>query len=73
MYMPQMTGRLLLYHLLSRGMSDIPVILMTASPGAAEEFADNTSVDYLAKPFDIDELLSCVSRYIRPPTANGSH
>jgi CheY-like chemotaxis protein len=73
MYMPQMTGRMLLDHLLSQGMSDIPVILMTASPGAAEEFADNTAVDYLAKPFDIDELLTCVSRYIHPPATNGSH
>jgi two-component system nitrogen regulation response regulator NtrX len=65
MYMPQMTGMMLLEHLHSQGISDIPVILMTASPGAAEKFSAN--VDYLAKPFDIEELLLSISRYILPP------
>ncbi len=67
MYMPQMTGMMLLEHLHSQGIFDIPVILMTASPRTAEKFSANATVDYLAKPFDIEELLSCVSRYILPP------
>src|SRR5262245_27360532 len=46
MYMPQMTGMMLLEHLHSQGVADIPVILMTASPGTAEKFGAN--VDYLA-------------------------
>lgn len=66
MYMPQMTGLMLLDHLTAQGMSDIPIILMTASPIAAEQFSANPTVDYLAKPFDINELLHCVSRYISP-------
>jgi CheY-like chemotaxis protein len=73
MYMPQMTGIMLVEHLHSQGISDIPIILMTASPGAAERLAaSNTTVDYLAKPFDIDDLLSCVSRYIPAAGANGA-
>jgi len=68
MYMPQMTGMMMLEHLHSQGIADIPVILMTASPGTAEKFGAN--VDYLAKPFDIEELLLCVSRYV--PPANSS-
>lgn len=67
MYMPQMTGMMLLKHLRSVGISDIPVILMTASPGAAEKFGASANVDYLAKPFDIEELLLSVSRYVPPP------
>lgn len=66
MYMPQMTGLMLLEQLNLQGISDIPIILMTASPVAAEQFAANPTVDYLAKPFDINDLLRCVSRYIAP-------
>jgi two-component system nitrogen regulation response regulator NtrX len=66
MYMPQMTGMMLLEHLQSQGIADIPVILMTASPRAAEQFGTNANVDYLAKPFDIEELLLSVSRYVLP-------
>ena len=67
MYMPQMTGMMMLDHLRSQGISDIPVILMTASPGAAEQFGTIANVDFLAKPFDIEELLVSVSRYVLPP------
>ena len=70
MYMPQMTGLTLLEHLHDQGIFDIPVILMTASPRVAQEFSANVTVDYLAKPFDIEELLSCVSRYLLPPNSN---
>jgi len=74
MYMPQMTGMMLVEHLHSQGISDIPIILMTASPGAAERLAaSNTTVDYLAKPFDIDDLLTCVSRYIPAAGSNGAN
>jgi two-component system response regulator AtoC len=67
MYMPQMTGVMLLEHLQQRGIFDIPVVLMTASPRAAEQFAGAYAVDYLAKPFDIDQILECVARYVEPP------
>jgi CheY-like chemotaxis protein len=65
MYMPQMTGIMLLERLRANGISDIPVVLMTASPQAAESVADIALVDYLAKPFDIDQLLQCVARNLR--------
>ena len=65
MYMPQMTGVMLLEHLKSNGASHIPVVLMTASPSAAEPLVNENLVDYLAKPFDIDQLLSCVARHLR--------
>ncbi len=62
MYMPQMTGIMLIEHMRTNGISDIPVVLMTASPRAAESLLHMDGVDYLAKPFDIDELLQCVAR-----------
>ena len=69
MYMPQMTGIMLLERLRANGISDIPVVLMTASPQAAESVADIALVDYLAKPFDIDQLLQCVARNLRRDAA----
>jgi two-component system nitrogen regulation response regulator NtrX len=68
MYMPQMTGVMLLEHLKSNGASHIPVVLMTASPHAAEPLVNENLVDYLAKPFDIDQLLECVARHLRADT-----
>jgi CheY-like chemotaxis protein len=61
MFMPQMTGAMLWEHLQGLGLSHIPVILMTASPRAMATMPGAT--DYLAKPFDIDQLLECVARY----------
>ena len=75
MYMPQMTGLMLWEELQQQGLSDIPVVLMTASPRAAESLLVQGATDYLAKPFDIDELLDCVARYTggsNPPKANSS-
>lgn len=65
MYMPQMTGIMLLEHLRATGTAAIPVVLMTASPRAAETLLNMDLVDYLAKPFDIDQLLQCVARNLR--------
>ena len=62
MYMPQMTGIMLLEHLRATSIAAIPVVLMTASPRAAETLLNMDMVDYLAKPFDIDQLLQCVAR-----------
>jgi CheY-like chemotaxis protein len=65
MFMPLMTGVELWQHLQSHDLADIPVVLMTASPSAAEGLLAQGATDYLAKPFDLDELLVCVARYVR--------
>ncbi len=72
MYMPQMTGIMLIQHLRTIGMSAIPVVLMTASPRAAEPLLNMELADYLAKPFDIDQLLQCVARNFDRNAATGT-
>jgi CheY-like chemotaxis protein len=72
MYMPQMTGMMLLEEMRTNGIADIPVILMTASPRAAESLLNMDLVDYLAKPFDIDQLLQCVARNLSRDPAPGA-
>src|SRR5687767_10085132 len=47
MYMPQMTGVMLWEQLQDQGISDIPVVLMTASPHAAESLLIQGASDYL--------------------------
>lgn len=65
MFMPHMTGIELWEHLQSHELADIPVVLMTASPSAAESLLAQGATGYLAKPFDLDNLLACVKRYVR--------
>jgi len=65
MFMPHMTGIELWQYLQQHGLGDIPVVLMTASPSAAESLLAQGATDYLAKPFDLDQLLACVKRYVQ--------
>lgn len=65
LFMPQASGLDLWDHLQRDEFSDVSVVLMTASPRAAETMREKGVADYLAKPFDLDQLLECVSRYVR--------
>jgi DNA-binding response OmpR family regulator len=44
--------------------ADIPVILLSAHPTAAKTAVECGATDFLAKPFDVDELLGKVAKYI---------
>jgi CheY-like chemotaxis protein len=69
MFMPYMTGSELWEHLRRDDRADIAVVLMTASPSMAENLLSEGPADYLAKPFDLDQLLACVARYVCPEGA----
>lgn len=43
----------------------IPIVVMTAAEDAARWADDIEANGYLAKPFQLDELLSCVERFTR--------
>lgn len=64
MFMPNMTGGEFWSYMQSRNLTSIPVVLMTASPNAAERMLAQGATSYLAKPFDLDQLLDCVGRYV---------
>jgi two-component system response regulator FlrC len=63
--MSPMDGHTLLRHLRGR-FHGMPVIMMTAygSVGQAVEAMKLGAVDYLAKPFDVENLLDKVARYL---------
>ena len=69
MYMPHMSGMMVVEQLVASGLSDLPVILMTASTSAAEQALSQSNVDYLPKPFELTQLLDLVARYLPPPGA----
>jgi CheY-like chemotaxis protein len=66
MRMPVMDGWVFARELRARGL-EIPILVMTAARDArrwAEEISANA---YVAKPFELDDLLSAITRLIEPP------
>lgn len=61
--MPVMTGIEVLERLRSEGFDQLPVIGMSAASYPAL-FLQAGANDFLAKPFSIDTLLSCIARYL---------
>src|SRR5512138_1314213 len=60
------TGAFLAYLRISL-RSEIPVILLTAATArTAEPLLEQGATEYILKPFDIDDLLLGVARYLRP-------
>lgn len=50
-----------------KGMKKIPIIMLSAHP-QAKEAAERVGVtDFIAKPFDMEELLSMIDKHIKKP------
>jgi CheY-like chemotaxis protein len=45
-----------------------PIVVITAARDAGDRAAQIEADDYLAKPFDLDDLLATVSRHTRRPS-----
>jgi CheY-like chemotaxis protein len=69
--MPEMNGWQVIAKLQeSPPTRKIPVILLSARRDLAQSAADLGATAYIEKPFDLDDLLECVQRYV---TLNGFH
>jgi CheY-like chemotaxis protein len=64
--LPGMSGLELLRMVRARGHADLPIILVTAAVDRAADLIRQGATACLLKPFDIDELLGCVKRYVSP-------
>jgi CheY-like chemotaxis protein len=60
--MPVMSGDEVLVQLRSSGFQDLPVILMSAGVRLSD-FRSLGATDFIAKPFDLQELLSCIEAH----------
>jgi CheY-like chemotaxis protein len=46
---------------------DIPIVMISANPGAAHDCVKRGANEFLAKPFEINDLLSVIKKYIDTP------
>jgi len=67
LHMPGKTGDIFVRELRRDGRADVPVVLMTADALSAKALETEGIALCLLKPFDLDDLLACVAKYIRPP------
>jgi two-component system, chemotaxis family, chemotaxis protein CheY len=49
-----------------------PIVIMTADTRAAGSLATQRDLTYLIKPFDLDNLIECVAKFVPPSLPQGS-
>ena len=64
--MPGVGGQEVLAQRWWYGLTEVPVIMMTADQRAAQRLAAIGSPECILKPFTLDTLLNCVARYVCP-------
>jgi DNA-binding response OmpR family regulator len=65
LHMPGVSGVDVVAQLHRHDLAHVPVVLMTADATAAQLHI-TTFQEYLLKPFDLDTLLACIGRFVRP-------
>ena len=63
---PGMCDVELIAHVRAADPAIIPIVVMTTAPRDAGSLLVLGVSECLAKPFDLDELLACVARYVQP-------
>jgi adenylate cyclase len=48
--------------------ADIPVVLVTADDSGSSYAGELGTVDFIAKPFKLDQLFACIERFMGQPT-----
>jgi DNA-binding response OmpR family regulator len=71
--MPDMSGAELIAHLRATGLAAMPIVLLTASPQDAAPLLMSGAIECLTKPFDIEDLVACVARFVKPSAAVAKH
>jgi DNA-binding response OmpR family regulator len=66
LHMPGKTGDVFVRDLQHSGYADLPVVLMTADSISAKALEAEGIAFCLLKPFDLDDLLACVAKFVRP-------
>lgn len=66
MMMPRMDGQAFLRALAGDGYDDVPVVLLSATLGLRESARSLGVIDFLPKPFDLDDLVAKVRRHAQP-------
>jgi DNA-binding response OmpR family regulator len=72
LHMPGKTGDVFVRDLRDGGHTELPVVLMTADSVSAKALEAEGIAFCLLKPFDLDDLLACVAKFIRPQQEHAS-
>jgi two-component system KDP operon response regulator KdpE len=64
--LPGMCGAALIEQVRGAGLATTPIVLMTTEPRDAVPLLVPGSIECLAKPFDLDDLLARVAHYVQP-------
>jgi len=62
-------GAALIAQVRAVGSATMPIVVLTTAPRAIAPLIVPESIELLAKPFDLDDLLVCVARHVRPAQA----
>ena len=60
-------GTTLFEQLRSQIDTPVPIVTLSAASGIGDSMRAQGAADFLAKPFDLDDLLACVARYVPHP------
>jgi DNA-binding response OmpR family regulator len=63
--MPAMSAVQLIAQIREACLTTVPIVLMTTEPRDVERLIGPGSVECLAKPFDLDDLLACVACHVQ--------
>jgi CheY-like chemotaxis protein len=63
--LPLMSGEDVLIHIRRQLGADLPIVIMTASM-QRQAWVPQGATAFLAKPFDLNKLLTCVAQYVAP-------
>lgn len=66
LHLPDLSGADVVAQLHSHDLAQVPIVLMTADAIAATKLSTATFPEYLLKPFNLDDLLACVVRFVCP-------
>ena len=66
LHLPGLSGVDVVAQLRRHDLAHVPVVLMTADAAAAAQLSTTMFREYLLKPFELDTLLACIGRYVRP-------
>ena len=66
---PTMDGAALLARVREVAPAAMPIVLMTTGLREADRLLVPESIELLAKPFDLNDLLACVARHVQPAQA----
>jgi DNA-binding response OmpR family regulator len=66
---PAMDGAALIAGVREVAPATMPIVVLTTAPRAIAPLIVPESIELLAKPFDLDDLLVCLARHVRPAQA----